>query len=464
MRIKRSLLFIFPLAILIFGSCRKEKLFLGSTKLNFSQDTVWFDTIFTRQPGNIYPISVTKMLSIKNKENRMVKASFRLGGGKNSPYRINIDGLAGPEIPEVEIGAKDSVFVFVQCSLDANNLTQPAIVLDSLISLVNGTEQKLLLAAYGWDAHYVRDSILPCGGQWTDKVKPYVVIDNVLVDTLCSFTIREGVTVYNSARSNFFVAGTLNIIGTASERVTFTGDKPVFVARFEPNQWVGIRLLKGNRNSIIKYADIHNAAIGIRVDSLPVGAPINLTLENTSIMYCGQACLAGVTAVINATNCVFAETGTYSFLGLYGGVYDFRHCTFSSYVNYGSRQDGHFAITNNIRDGNGFILGTRDLICTVYNCIIDGGNTEELTLDKGGSALFSPDFQNNLIKSKSKPFAGNTYNIVPKFLDIPRSDYGLDTTSPARNIASTLSPPIAIDFYGKPRIGVPDLGAIEAKK
>ncbi|MBL7811082.1 MAG: hypothetical protein JNL57_02565 [Bacteroidetes bacterium] len=446
------------------GSCRREKFFTGSTSLQPSRDTIWFDTLFTKHSGSGYPLSVTKMFSFKNREKTTVKANFRLGGGKNSAYRFNVDGVAGPEITNLEIPGKDSVFVFVQCTLEANNLTQPAIVLDSLLSTVNGKEGKVLLAAYGWDAHYVRDSVLPCGGVWSDKVKPYVVIDNVLVDSLCTFTIKEGVNVYCSARSRFFVAGALRIEGTTAERVRFTGDKPVYNARFLPNQWVGIHFLRGNANSLIRYADIHNAAIGLRVDSLPVGGPFNLTLENTSVKYCGQVCLAGITAKVQATNCLFAEAGSYTFLGLLGGNYSFRHCTFAGYVYYGARQDGHFAITNTLRDGNGAILDSRDLSCTAYNCIIDGGNKEELAIDNAGAAAFATDFQSCLIRSKSQPFAGMIYNRDIRFKDMLRSNYALDTLSPAIDAGMVLSPAISVDLKGDLRDGSPDVGAFEFKK
>jgi len=449
--------------VLLLASCRKERFFDGQTTLKLAADTIWFDTVFTRQAGSTYPISVTQITWIKNPESQTVKASFRLGGGMQSAYRINVDGIPGPVINEVEIPAKDSVFVFVQCSLEANGQTGPALVLDSLMMQVNGREQKLILGAYGWDAHYFRAASLPCGGSWNDQTKPYVIVDNALIPAGCTFTIKEGVKVYCSARSALFVAGKLFVEGTSQNRVLFTGDKPVSAARTLPNQWVGLYFAVGSAGNSIKYADIQNASIGIRVDSLPVGSPDNLVLENTKIQYCGQACMAGITAHIRATNCLFAQTGSYSFLGLLGGKYDFRHCTFASYVNYTTRQDGHFAITNTLRDGNGNILDTRPLECNTYNSVIYGDLDEELLIDKGGSAAFTADFLGNLIKSKSKPFAGitNLYNRDPRFRNIMEGNFAPDTLSPLHNAGILLTPPVTTDLEGKPRIGVPDIGAFE---
>ena len=41
--------------------CRAERFYNEKNTLAFSQDTVWFDTVFTRKPGSTYPISVTKI-------------------------------------------------------------------------------------------------------------------------------------------------------------------------------------------------------------------------------------------------------------------------------------------------------------------------------------------------------------------------------------------------------------------
>lgn len=450
--------------MMMFGSCKKDKLFLGNTTLKISSDTVWFDTVFTRKPGSNYPISVTKIYSVKNTESRKVLVSFKLSGGKNSSYRINVDGIAGPEIKDLEIPAKDSVFVFVQCSLDANNTLNPVLIVDSLISTVNGKDQKTYLAAYGWDAHYYHSVQLPCNEIWSDKTKPFVIIDNALVASGCTFTIKPGVTVYNSPRSSLIVQGTLDIQGTAMESVKFTGDKPVYAAKYEPNQWGGIYFARGSVNNKIQFAEILNASIGIRVDSLPESGVWNLELENSQIMYCGQACVAGITAKIKAQNCLMAEAGSYSFLGLLGGTYDLRHCTFASYVTYSTRQNGHFAITNTLRDGDGIIIRTAPLSCNMYNSIVYGPQAEELFIDDKGSAGFTTDITNNLIRSKSKPFAGNTWNLEPLFENTKIHNYGLDTLSPAINTGIILSPPINSDLKGKPRVGLPDLGCFERQQ
>lgn len=447
--------------LLLFSGCRKEKFYEGSTSLKISADTVWFDTLFTREPGTKYPISVTKIFSIRNVENGTVKVDISLAGGKNSAYRINADGFVGPEIKGLEIPAKDSIFVFVQCSLEPNNQTMPALVMDSLITTVNGKSQKTFLAAFGWDAHYFHSVQLPCNEVWDDQIKPYVIIDNVLVAKGCTFTIKEGVTVYNSARSLLLVQGSLQIEGTASAPVKFTGDKPTFSAKELPNQWGGIYLTVGSTNNKIKYAQIHNASIGVRVDSLPEAGNWNLEIQNSSLLFCGQAALAGITAKIKAENCLLGESGSYSFLGFLGGEYEFKHCTFVGYENFTTRQDGHFALTNTLRDGNGIILQSKPMNCTVLNSIIYGNQKEELYIDNKGFAAFTTNITGNLIRSFDQPFSGNNYNKDPEYNSTAKHEFWLTSTSPARDAGTAMSPPILLDILGKSRDGLVDLGCFE---
>lgn len=465
---KRKFTVLATLVILLATACRKEKFHSGPTLLSFhnsfdySLDTLSFDTVFTLEPGTNNPISVTEQFWVKNKEKHTVKASFLLAGGKSSPFRFSIDGHAGPELHDIEIPGGDSVWGFVQCSLKPNNLTMPALVLDSIIASVGGTSQKLLLQAYGWDAHYHRSEELPCGGSWTDKTKPYFIVNSVLVGPGCTFTIGEGVHIFNSPRSTFFVQGTLKINGTPSERVIIEGNKHQAWVKDQPNQWVGIHFLVGSDKNEIKYTDIRNATVGLRCDSLPGSNNLNLNIENTSVMWCGQAALIGVTAKIDATNCLFAHAGSYTFLGLLGGTYNFSYCTFATYPDFGvSRDKGHFIITNTLRDENGKILQTEDLACKNYNSIIYGNLEDEVFMDNSALASFSADFRGNLIKSKAKPFPLNTYNEYPKFKKVEDGDFRLDSLSPAINKANQSLPKVGIDLLGNSRDIDPDIGALE---
>lgn len=463
---KNKISFLCCIAILLLSACSKDIYFKGSTSLKYSTDTLMFDTVFTRSSGNTYPISVTKIVSIKNNENAWVKANFRIGGGNSSPFRINIDGISGKLIQNLEIGPKDSVFIFVQCALLANNVINPALVLDSLMATVGTSTSKMILSAYGWDAHYYHDSVIPDQTKWTDTKKPYVIVGNAIVPYNSTFSIQEGVKVFASARTIIFVGGTFNINGSAANRVSITGDIPSYSSQTLPNQWGGIWYLpKGSGK--ITYANITNATVGIRIDSQSLGNNPALDLSQTKIQYCGQSCLIGVTSKIKAINCLFADAGSYSFLAFLGGDYDFNHCTFGRYYSYSNSQLGHFAITNTYRDDYGKLIKHAPFNLNLTNSIIYGYKEDEIEVDKVSNSPFTVNSITNILKTKDteKLFGGssNIFNQVPKFHDIENDhgNYSLDTLSPAIGKGTPSSPLNLVDILGKSRKSIPDIGAYE---
>ncbi len=450
--------------LFLLNACIKSPEFTQNAKLEISADTVFFDTVFTRQPQTgTYPISVTKLLSIKNTSDLWVKANFYIAGGDQSPYQINIDGISGNRIDNMEIAPQDSVFLFVQCRLQANNETLPILVLDSLIASVGTQSSKLILAAYGWDAHYVKDSIIPNNTIWNDMSKPYVIINGAYVASNSKFTIEKGVKVYASARTGLYVFGQLDLKGTAQDRIEFRGDKPIAATQNLPNQWYGIYFAPGGIGNI-EYTDISNAIVGLRTDSQALGNNPCLMLKNTKIQYCGQACLIGVSAAISAENCLFADAGSYTFLGYFGGNYSFNHCTFADHSYFTNRNSGHFGLTNTLRDGNGYLLGTHPLAIAIKNSIIWGYKTEEMALDASDQNTFTVANQGfNLFKTADelKLFQESTslFNQNPNFTNTNKGDYTLEAGSKAVNKVSPIS--LSNDLLGNPRTDPADIGAYE---
>src|SRR5688572_11123822 len=98
---------LLPIAVvLFFFSCRKES-FTSSkeAQLITSIDSLHFDTVFTTTG------SVSQFLKIINPNKEGIKiASVRLGSGSSSPFRINVDGITGPEVNNAEVLGEDSIY------------------------------------------------------------------------------------------------------------------------------------------------------------------------------------------------------------------------------------------------------------------------------------------------------------------------------------------------------------------
>jgi hypothetical protein len=99
----RHLTLFFLLPVLILASCKKDEMLTDSSaKLDFSTDSVLFDTVFH------YAGSTTKLFRIYNKHSQpMIISKVYLAGGTSSNFQLNIDGLAttvsSPILKDIEI-------------------------------------------------------------------------------------------------------------------------------------------------------------------------------------------------------------------------------------------------------------------------------------------------------------------------------------------------------------------------
>lgn len=472
---RKSVVFLLSVAFILtqlLSSCKDDDTFLTNSDatMEFSADTVFFDTVFTSNIPRI-PLSVNHQFVVVNPYKESVKTDFKLVGGANSVFRINVDGEVGPEVSGIEIRGGDSVFVFVELSINENNSSQslPLIVRDSIEISTNGNQQHVQLIAWGQDAHYyLRDTV--CNEVLDDKLKPYVVHGYLYVPENCTLTIKEGVKMHFAPRSWLYVEGTLIIEGTKDEKVMFEGDR--LQPQFEETsgQWGGIWLDRISKENKIRHAELKNGTVGIYCDSSGFTAKPNVTVDNTLIRNMSFDGLSGKHAYIKATNSIFTNCGRYTFLGLWGGRYELSHCNFTTYNFDFSRREPTFAL-NNVQINEFFqIVDIYQLVYDVQNCIIDGGLQEEVSF---GLLRNLPDprfledtvFNNNLVRSERK-FAGNhtgnILNVNAAFTDIRNHDYHLESNSGAINIGK-VGLGIPRDYDEALRDASPDAGALEYK-
>lgn len=220
-------------------SCKKEQ-FNTTSGVSFSTDTLTFDTLFASLG------STTRFFTIKNTLKQPLKISnIRLAGGTSSAYRINVDGDAGTSFDDIEIPAKDSIYVFVEVTINPNAANLPFIVEDSVQLLTNGILQQVQLNAYGQNAHFFNGDSLETNAVWEDDL-PYVILNYLQIKPGVSLTINKGCDVYFGGGAALLVEGELNVLGTdTSNMVTFRGvrlDKDVADRSYDdfPGQYAGV--------------------------------------------------------------------------------------------------------------------------------------------------------------------------------------------------------------------------------
>jgi len=475
-----TILFLFLLAVLV-SSCRKEMKVddSPSLKLEFSADSIIFDTVFTTVG------SITRQLKVYNRHSNAVNiSSIRLLGGTASSYRINVDGAPGIEENDIEIAGNDSLFIFVRVTIDPTSGLTPFVVSDEISFFTNGNEQNVVLAAWGQDAHYIiADKSI---GSLKYKIvaaedssviwpadKPYLVYGYAVVDSTGSLTIEEGAQIHFHNKSGMWIykGGSLKVMGTRENNVVFQQDRLEPYFRDLPGQWDRIWLNEGSVNNEINYAVIRNGFIGLQAETLQEPMGNQLILTNTIIENMSGIGILGRYYAITGINNVIANCGQLGIL-LQGGVYDFRHCTFANYFRDAIRQDPNLAITNYYLDPND-VLYVYSMDAYFGNSIIYGNLSEEMLLDHDEGADFNYKFDHCLLKTEmnigdQELFPGCIKNQEPIFVNVYENNLALDTLSPGIDVGSinviNSSPfPTIIDkdILGISRISSPDMGAYE---
>lgn len=450
----------------IWTGCRKEKLITDSSaQLSFSEDTIIFDTVFTTVG------STTAYLKVYNPHKGKIRISeLYIESGLGSNYRLNVDGVPGKAFSDIEIDAKDSLFIFVEVTVDPNNINTPLIVSDRIIFKTNGNTQHVDLVAWGQDAYFFKPSpgsnafLMPCDATLlTDK--PIVFYGIGLVGENCCLTIPAGAKVYFHPGSALWVyKGCLNVNGTATNKVVFQGDRLEYAYRYVPGQWEGIRFIEAE-NSIIEHAEIKNGFYGCWVDTT-FGPTQSITLSKTEIHNMASIGIYGnAGANINATNCLVKDCGLYGLALTYGGIYNFNHCTFGNYWSEGNpRNTPNFYMKNWFEISSG-VFNIRDLDLEMDNCIIYGNLEKEFETDiKTGASLFY-EFRNCFIKTDQDISDGSHYisiqkNVDPGFEDAANGVLKLLSGSAAVGTAN-FNGGITEDILENPRDSDPDAGCYE---
>jgi hypothetical protein len=463
---KLKLILLTVLTTYLIASCKKVG-FIESAdaRISLSVDTLHFDTVFTTTG------SITQFVKVYNENSQKLRlASVRLVGGNTSPFKINVDGIPGPQVNNLEIDANDSLYIFVSVSINPSAANLPFVVEDSVRIEFNGNTRWVQLQAWGQNANFIRSGKITGNVTWT-KTLPYVILGGLQVDTNATLTVQPGTRIFMHADAPFIVDGTLKVLGTSADstRIQFTGDRLDAPYKDFPGSWPGIYFRGTSHDNQLNYAFIKNAYQGIIADQPSTNANPKVILNECIIDNIYDAGIFGFQSSIDANNCLVSNCGKNIIIAK-GGNYRFTHCTVASYSNsYLVHKDPVLLVTNYTKDGNNYL--TADLTSSFTNCIFwgEGGSIDdEVVVSKQGSSVFSVTFSNCLWKVKTDP-ANTTHtnminNIDPEFdsIDTQKQFYNfrLKTTSPAIN--KGVITPLIIDLDGKPRaVGLPDIGAYE---
>lgn len=442
--------------------------------LRFSADTLTFDTVFSTVG------STTAWLRIRNVGNKTIRiASISLQSGGTSGFHINLDGASETSYTNVDIPAKDSLFLFVEVNTNKQGSSSPVKMSDAVLFSTDGAQKQIVLEAWSWDAVIWKGKVLSADTTLTADI-PFIIYDSLVVAENTTLTMQPGTKLFFHDGAFMKVCGTLSAIGTKEAVIQFRGDRLDYMFPDEPydiypGQWSWLELAPTSFNNRLEYVDIHGAYYGIIADSSSLSQP-KLKMYNSVIHNMINTCLWSNTSSMDIGNCQLSNSGSYT-VAMVGGNATFTHCTIVNYQHKVNREGPALIMVNYLKPDLNDTSITRayPMSATFQNCIVFGSQNYEIGLGKWENIAWSASFLNCLLRSFTIPMTEATvtnckYSSDAKFLklgyeaDKYRFDFRLDSISPGRNIGSEAylsTYPTDMNGVSRTIDGKPDVGAYE---
>tara|TARA_B110000305_G_C19384486_1_gene611432 strand:- start:34 stop:1428 length:1395 start_codon:yes stop_codon:yes gene_type:complete len=447
--------------------------------------------------------------------------SIKLREGQNSNYRMNVDGLIGnatsigKEFENIELLARDSMYVFIETTIDilplvenetqflytdaiefgngsgVQNVQLVTLVKDAVFIYPNRDAEGVVeTLTFDADADGIADETTIQGRFLEDSEltftneKPYVIYGYAAVGDGKTLNINPGARIHFHADSGLLITNnaSLHVNGLPSldselleNEVIFGGDRLEPLYEDIPGQWQTIWLFNGSTDNVINYATIKNGTIGVLSDGNQEDST-KFEITNSQVYNSSNFGILGRATSIKAENLVINKSGVSSFAGTFGGNYNVTHSTLVNYWTSSFRQFPALLLNNFIVDAENTVTTNPLMSANFTNCIIYGNDNPELLLENENSEEFNFKFTNSLIYfndpysnfSSSEYDFSNTFlyenvrfNDDPQFLDPSNNKLNIPFGSPAEG-AGIVSGNLSKDITNTTRNSPPDLGAYNA--
>lgn len=435
----------------------------ASDQPEFSTDTLKMGTVFTEEGTPTYSIRVynphSKIISIS-------RVGFKNGG--TGMFRLNVDGQSGREFNNVEIRPNDSIYVFVDANISAQNSVLPVEIEEIMEFETNGVVKQVVITADGQDVERLHALRIENDTEWNDG-KPRQIFDSLVVAEGNRLTIGAGSKLYFHSGAELRVHGTLDIQGSPEMPVELTGDRFGLVATNVPyeimsKQWGGVYFSHTSKGSRMTHTVVKNTEYGVIVDSVTDKSAPALMLTNCRLRNSGGRVLSALHSDITATGCELADAA-YGATYFEGGNIILNHCTLANYYLF-SAISGPLVGLNHFNEDTDNGSGLPYTSAEITNSILWGNGSEFSTGDFSGTNIF---IRRCIIQTHGEDddnFISILWGEDPLYYtkrDQYFFDYRLQPGSPALGMSDTqydTNLP-SVDFYGTAHGTPATLGAFE---
>jgi len=418
-------------------------------ELNFSEELISFDTLFSGIP------STTKQLKVYNRSSQSVLIDEIRLENSDLGYRLNINGVEASSAKQILISAKDSLYIFIEISAHPDNQDDPRLIEDQIHFNFNSKVQKFKLQTWAQDViRFENENLL--SQTWTGK-RPYFIDENLFLQQNQTLTIEAGTKVYFQKNAGLHIHGDLNIQGSFSEPVFMGAHRLEELYDNVPGQWEGLYFYDDSKNNRISHLQMENAINGI-VALADVNTNNNLQIDYSRFFNLSAHGIRISNFNLKMNDVLVSNCGEQAILLEGQGDFEIYHSDFVNFWQLALRMNPCFSYLANENVDRELRLG---------NCIIWGSKSNEFEYNSTSSIHI----ENTLLRLSdaiqdrySGIFENCIFNTDPKFVNRDEHDYQLKETSilidKAKPGIATLFP---LDFNGKSRTSdtAPDIGSFE---
>lgn len=447
---------------LILAGCIEDGIDTSpSSQPDFSVDTLFMGTVFTGQP------TPTNRFMVYNRHDKIMRISDISIAGGSSCFRLNVDGFAGESFQDVEIRPNDSIYVFVEATLNPNGSPGLSEINETIDFTTNGVKRSVVIHADGQDVTRLEGAVIDSDTRF-DATYPYQIFDSLVVSPGATLTLAPGTTLHFHDKAFCRVEGTLVSEGTPEQPVNLCGDRTGNVVGQIPfdlmaSQWRGLEFASESRGNRLSHTIVRNTVSGVLADSLSQVSLLNCRLRNSA----GYTLRARY-ADLHIVGCELAEAAEGVF-SITGGTTTVNHSTIANYYLFSALRGESVQFYHyNADSDNGSEMPY--LVADFTNSIIYGNGSDLSVGDFTGCQVT---LRRCLLKSAGADddnFINCLWESDPLYYTV-RSDYYFDyrlqPDSPALGTAdpSLTLPEASTDFYGVSRFGTaPNIGAYQAAR
>ncbi|MBN2765702.1 MAG: hypothetical protein JXR27_04955 [Paludibacteraceae bacterium] len=447
-------------------------------KLAFSTDTLSFDTVFSTFG------STTQKILLYNPNKKALKINnIQLSGGRDSHFRLNVDGLRNEDnrFRDIEVRANDSLYVFVEVTIDPHDSDAPVLISDSILFTTNGNAQKVRLEAYGQDVILWNEKLI-LNDTVLSAARPYLIYGYLAVDSAKTLTLPAGCRLYFHNNANLIIYGNLIANGLPDNPVVMQGDrldevkysKPVAYNRIA-GQWGGVYLLWNQGQHRLNHVRITSGYVGIYSPNNDRNQLPEIEISNSYLHNFLLYAVVAQNTNLKIHNSEVSNSGSYT-LYLNGGTHEILQSTVVNFYNSGGESP-----TSRDKFPAVMIMGLNrpaTMRTRFRNSVISGSLANELSIASRFPANVDADFSNNFVRRKTAYefpafqhtrwyeegdtilFKSTTYNAKKN----QYFDFMPDSLSALRGLAlPDVASQFPLDLNGNNRMadGAPDAGAYE---